>query len=448
MRDLLLTLFVFGSLPFIIRKPFFGVLMFSWLSYMNPHRLTWSYAYDMPFAAAVALATIVGLVVTRERDRIPVNALMIVWFLWIVWLNVTTLFASDPDLAFGQWNRAIKVQIFSLITLVLVRTKQQLNWFVAVIALSVGFFGIKGGIFVIISKGEFLVWGPPDSFFAGNNGLACALLMVLPLFWYLRSIVPKVWMKYALMACILLCAASILSSYSRGAFLGIAAVCGYLIFKSRARILLGVAVLVVGASLLAFMPEKWHERIQSIENYEQDASAMGRINAWRFAYNVAKDHPFVGGGFGVFNRRMFQLYAPVPEQFHDAHSIYFEVLGEQGFVGLLLFLAIGLLALSKGNKIRRMTRKNPEMLWAFDLASMIQVSLVGYAVAGLFLGLAYFDLYYHMVAVLLILERIVHVQVPKRIIAGRADAMSSSSGASRVAGQIAMPASRRLSENA
>src|SRR5210317_1935581 len=120
MRDLRLTLFVFGNLPFIIRKPLFSVLMFSWLSYMNPHRLTWSYAYDMPFAAAVALATIVGLVVTRERDRIPVNALMIVWFLWIVWLNVTTLFASDPDLAFGQWNRAIKVQIFSLITLVLV----------------------------------------------------------------------------------------------------------------------------------------------------------------------------------------------------------------------------------------------------------------------------------------------------------------------------------------
>ena len=95
-----------------------------------------------------------------------------------------------------------------------------------------------------------------------------------------------------------------------------------------------------------------------------------------------------------------------------------------------------------------MTRKNPEMLWAFDLASMIQVSLVGYAVAGLFLGLAYFDLYNHMVAVLLILERIVHVQMPKRIIAGRADAMSSSSGASCVAGQITIPASRRLSENA
>ena len=170
--------------------------------------------------------------------------------------------------------------------------------------------------------------------------------------------------------------------------------------------MLGIAVAVVGFGLISFMPQKWHDRIESIQNYEQDNSAQGRINAWKFAYNVAKDHPIVGGGFAVFNRDMFLRYAPNPEDYHDAHSIYFEVLGEHGFVGIALFLSLGILALAKGNQIRRASRKQPELLWAYDLASMVQVSLVGYAVAGLFLGLAYFDLYYHLIAVLVITERV------------------------------------------
>jgi len=407
LRDLLLILFVFGSLPFIVRKPFFGILMFAWLGYMNPNRFVWGFAATMPFAQVVALATIFGLLITKERERIPFNALMIVWCVWILWLNITTVFAINMDLALPEWERAIKIQLVSLMTIALVRTKRQLNWFVAIVAFSVGFFGIKGGIFVILNGGNYLVWGPPNTFFAGNNGLACALLMVMPMFWYLRSIAPRPWMRHALIAIIVLCAASVLSTYSRGAFLAISACAMYLVFKSRARIVMGIAVLVIGAGLLSFMPEKWFERIDTIQSYEEDGSAMGRINAWHFAYNVAKDHPIVGGGFSVFTPDMFLRYAPNPQHFADAHSIYFEALGEQGFVGLLIFLALGLLSLSKGNQIRRMARKKPEMLWAFDLASMVQVSLVGYAVAGLFLGLAYFDLYYHLIAILVICQRII-----------------------------------------
>jgi probable O-glycosylation ligase (exosortase A-associated) len=413
LRDVLLTLFVFGSLPFIIRRPFYGVLMFAWLSYMNPHRYTWGFAYSMPFAAAVAMATIVGLFLTKERERIPINALMIVWFIWIFWLNLTTVFAVNMDAALWEWNRAVKIQIFSMITILLVCTRKQLNWFVVVVAFSVGFFGIKGGIFVAATQGQYLVWGPPDSWFQGNNGLACALLMVMPLFWYLRTIAPKPWMRHALIICMLLCAASILSSYSRGAFIAIAASGMYLVLKSRARVAMGIAVIVVGVGLLSFMPEKWHDRIDSIQHYEDDLSALGRINAWRFSFNLAKDHPIVGGGFSAFSPNMFLRYAPDPDDFHDAHSIYFEVLGEQGFAGLAIFLALGILSLRKGNQIRRMVKKKPDMLWAYDLASMVQVSLVGYAVAGLFLGLAYFDLYYHLIAILIITERIVLAGEPE-----------------------------------
>jgi probable O-glycosylation ligase (exosortase A-associated) len=155
------------------------------------------------------------------------------------------------------------------------------------------------------------------------------------------------------------------------------------------------------------MPEEWHERLGTIRTYEQDESAMGRINAWWFAWNVAKERPLVGGGFEAFHPETFKQYAPAPLDFHDAHSIYFEMLGEQGFVGLGLFLFLGWLTLRQCGWIVRNTRDRTELQWAHDLAGMVQVAVIGYAVGGAFLGLAYWDLPYHLVALTVMTGEIV-----------------------------------------
>ena len=132
---------------------------------------------------------------------------------------------------------------------------------------------------------------------------------------------------------------------------------------------------------------------------------MGRINAWWMAYYLAKDR-FLGGGFECFQRPSFAMYAPDPGGVHDAHSIYFEVLGEQGFVGLALFLAIGYSAWRSCKWVMQQTKARGDLRWIFDLASMLQVSLVGYFAAGAFLGLAYFDLYYNLLA-LIVLAKVI-----------------------------------------
>jgi probable O-glycosylation ligase (exosortase A-associated) len=195
---------------------------------------------------------------------------------------------------------------------------------------------------------------------------------------------------------------SIFASYSRGAVLAVAAMGFFLLFKSRKKGPIILLALVAVPIMLSFMPEEWFERLHTIKTYEQDASALGRFNAWWFAFNVAVARPLVGGGFEVFNPELFQRYAPVPDDFHDAHSIYFQVLGEHGFVGLILFMLLGWLAFRSAAWIIRHTRELAELTWARDLASMVQVSIIGYAVGGAFLGLAYFDLYYHLVALVLL----------------------------------------------
>jgi probable O-glycosylation ligase (exosortase A-associated) len=161
------------------------------------------------------------------------------------------------------------------------------------------------------------------------------------------------------------------------------------------------------------MPQQWFDRMETIKTYEQDGSAMGRINAWRMAFDMAKDRP-LGGGFDAFNEEMFVRYTGSGENVHDSHSIYFEVLGEHGFFGLALFLLLGFLTWRTASKVVKRTRGDPQNRWLADLASMIQVSLVGYASGGAFLGLAYFDFYYTLVAVVVVCSRLLVPQEQAR----------------------------------
>jgi putative inorganic carbon (HCO3(-)) transporter len=372
---------------------------------MNPHRLTWGFAYDMPFAAIIAGATLLAAPFSKDMKSIPLKPIIFVWLAWVLWMNVTTIYALEPVDAQWEWSRSMKIHLMAFLTMMLLQSEFRIKLFVWTLVVSIGFYGVKGGIFTIMTAGAYRVWGPEYTFFAGTNPLALTLLMVLPLMLYLFLHTNDRRLKAVLIGSMILSTLAVISTYSRGAFVAAVAVAGYLILKSRRKILFVPFVVAVLVGALAFMPEQYFDRISTIQQYEQDQSAMGRINAWKVAYGVAKDRPLVGGGFQMMSSQLFEKYRP-GETAHDVHSIYFEALGEQGFVGITLFLMLMWLALRQGKYLRNRTRHIEELKWAFDLASYLQVSIVAYAVGGAFLGLAYFDLYYHLIA-LLVLTRIV-----------------------------------------
>jgi probable O-glycosylation ligase (exosortase A-associated) len=407
MRSLLLLVFILGAIPFILSRPHIGVLFWSWISYMNPHRFTYGAAYTFPFAYIVALATFAGILFSKEQKRMPWNALTVTWLLLVVWMCFTTLFALVPDDAYENWKLAMKIQIMSIVSLLVINTPRRIDALVWVIVLSIGFFGVKGGVFGILTGGEYKIWGPPDSFVTGNNEVGLALVMTIPLMRYLQLKSAMWWVRLALVGAMGLSALSVLITYSRGAFLAIATMAAFMIMKTRKKTLFVLVALVAVPLMWNFMPEEYSERLGTIRTYEQDRSAMGRINAWSFALNVAMERPLVGGGFGVFDPEIFKIYAPDPMFFQDAHSIYFEMLGEQGFLGLGLFLLVGWMALGRCGRIIRDTEGRMELQWARDLAAMCQVSLIGYAIGGAFLGLAYWDLPYHLIAITVITDVLV-----------------------------------------
>jgi len=401
-RDIFVTFVVFVSLPFILANPYVGIYVWSWMSYMNPHRLSWGFAYEFPFAYIIALTTLTGMLFSREPKTFPWTRETRLLLGLILWMLVTTIFAFHQELAWAQMEKIAKIQLMILLTLMLITTRERLQTLIWVIALSLAFYGVKGGIFTILHGGVEQVRGPLGTFIGGNNEIALALIMTIPLLRYLQLSTQSKWIRLGLTAAMILSAIAVIGSQSRGAMLGAAVMGGFLWLKSRNKFFTGLVIAVSAILILAIMPQQWFERMSTIKTYEQDDSALGRINAWKMAFNLAKDRPLVGGGFDTFQWDTFRIYAPDPENVHAAHSIYFQVLGEHGFVGLALFLALGIATWQAGAWVIKTAKRDPDKRWAADLAAMTQVSIVGFASAGAFLGLANFDLYYHMLCLIII----------------------------------------------
>jgi probable O-glycosylation ligase (exosortase A-associated) len=378
---------------------------------MNPHRLSWGFAFDFPFAQVTAIVTLLGFLFSRDR-RFIWNAVTIIWVLLVAWMSFTTLFALDPVEGAAGWEKMIKVQLFSFLTVALIYTRERILALVWVVAMSLGFFGLKGGLYVIRTGGDNLVWGPPGSFIQGNNELALALIMALPLLWYLYTQYRQQAVRLLLGAIIIMSIAAVLGSHSRGAALAGAAMLGMLWLKSSHKLALGLAGVAVLPVLLLVMPASYFERVQTITTWEEDGSAMGRIRAWRAATDIAMQSP-VGVGFNGIIEPAYRQYAPAVAaeidelgitRFQDAHSIYFKMLGEHGFVGLLLYVTLGFFAYFAASRLAREAEGSADLAWVPPLARMLQVSIIGFAAGGAFLGLAHFDLIYCLVALVLGLQ--------------------------------------------
>ena len=400
MRDIIITLMVFGAIPLVFMRPWTGILLFSWISYMNPHRLTYGFAFDFQFALIAALVTIVAFVIGKDSKTIPITPITGLLFFFILWTSLTTAFALEDENSMEQYTKFVKIQIMTVLTLAMINTKHRLNWLIVMIVLSIGFYGVRGGVFSILTGGNYRVWGPMGSFFEDNNQLALTLIMTLPLMHYLQLISTNRWVRHLISVMMLLTLAAIIGTYSRGALLALFAMGVALWLRSSRKLPVAFAAVICVVGVLSFMPQQWFDRMDTINSYEEDESASGRFDAWIFAINLANDR-FIGGGFKVNTRAdLWPIYSPDSFKPRAPHSIYFEVLGEHGWFGLAVFLTLGLTALLTCAKVQKLSKGREDLKWASDLTKMIQVSLVGYCAAGAFLNLATFDLYYHVLAII------------------------------------------------
>ncbi len=421
MRDFLVLLIFFGSLPVCLTRPYVGILLWAWISYMNPHRLTWGIAYNFPVGEITAFTVLVGFIFSFIKGKISLYVLrereaILLFLLWLM-LTLTTLFAFNQELAWPKWIYISKILLMTFFTIILIDDRNKLRYFCLVISVSIGFYGIKGGIFSILTGGIYRVLGPPDSFIFDNTAIAMALVMILPFFWYLSKEENNRLLKVILINTFMLSSIAAMFTYSRAALLGLSVV-GFLMFlrlRLAPKILAVLALLALSTILIAKIPEQWFDRAKSIANYKEDLSAVTRLTAWKHAWEVAKTRPLTGAGFQaleeenidqLFEELSIQDQRPPEMTSSDVHSIYFEILSENGFLTFIVFITLALSSILGLRKLRKESGKNSSLEWQFNYSHMTEIGIIAYLICGAFLEFATFDLYYHLISIVIILKSI------------------------------------------
>jgi putative inorganic carbon (HCO3(-)) transporter len=224
----------------------------------------------------------------------------------------------------------------------------------------------------------------------------------------------------------------VIASNSRGALIGLLAV-GFAVFlRSRRKLRSMIILTIVGGVGLVFVPERWYGRMSTISSAESDGSFMGRVASWKMNTLVALDRPFIGGGFSSMED--FKVWSEYLRYFSSldfiptglphgplaAHSIYFQVLGDTGFIGLSLFLGLLYVGFRNVRIIERRTKDQPELEWARDIGRYLRFTLIAYAVSGAALSMAYFEFYYLVLTLLSITRRHVEQVAAKPVPVGLA----------------------------
>lgn len=399
MRGLLIALLIAVWLPFAVFKPHVGILVWDWISHMNPHKQAYGFAQTFNFLDYTAILTILGIVIGKDQKRLPMHPIVILFFLYLFWVIVTTLLGYLPSYSINKLTQFFKVILFASMSILVMQSPNRLRAFVWVMALSMAFIGVKGGLFTVFTGGTGRVQGA-GGMMTDNNQLAMAMAMTVPILLYLSRFPPHPKLRLPFLAGGILTMVSILGTQSRGGFAAIAAVTFMMLLKTKRKIAMIALLIPLAIGAYAFMPDSYRNRIKSSENATEDSSFMGRVVMWRFSSNVADDNPIEGGGFDVFYvKRAQELYMPPGHTPRAPHSSYFEVLAEHGYTGLLLFLTILFTGYYSAGTNAKRYRQYEETAWIGEMCAAIQLSIIGYAVGSLTVNIATFDYFYHMLAV-------------------------------------------------
>ena len=395
MRDIVVLIFLTACIIAALKKPWWGALSLAVFSYLNPHAYAWGFVRSLPVYYVLFLVVTVSTIATKDKQPIPKDWRIPAFiFLWVYFIFTTTQ-APLQDIAWTKFWFICKIFIPFYFTWVLINTREKLYYLISTIGASIGVVAVKGGIFAIATAFGHRVYGPPNTQFEDNNLFAVAMLMAIPLLLVWEKELTKKWLKTGILISVPIIYAASLSSWSRGALLTMIALTLILISNSK-RKFMTIPIVIVGIiAVIPAMPEEWFGRMHTLETYEEDLSAMSRIEAWTDGWNYALSHPFTGAGFDGW----------IHVTMRDWHSSYIEMLAEHGFIAFGVWLSMVLGSVISLTSLARKAKRIEGMDWVIHYSSMVRASIICYMVGTAFLGLSYWDLIYHLVFISVLIKQ-------------------------------------------
>ena len=402
MRDIALLVVFIPMLLGGVRQVHAAVMVWIWTALAAPNSFLFGVLQQAPLNKIAAGISVFALVADRTRQRFLVDATFVFHTLFIVQGAVTLAFSlTEIPRSFDLYDKMVKIWLLVCVMRTANRERLQIHSILIMLTLSLGLHGILEGTKYIWTLGSHKVIATVT--LGDNNSFAMAMLMMLPFFIYLYRYSKAGTVRIGFAVSGVLVLLGVMASASRGAVIGLMVLALMILMQNR-RKLLGLFVLAVaGIAVACFAPTQWLDRMDTILRASEDSSFMGRVASWKMHMIVALNRPLTGGGFssledpavyrqfvGEFGLLDFIPSTP-PVGVLAAHSIYFEVLGDTGVIGLFLFLGFLIAWFATLRQIKRTTRGSPSLAWAHDLATAFERSLIVYGISGAALSAAYFE---------------------------------------------------------
>ncbi|MFB9936601.1 putative O-glycosylation ligase, exosortase A system-associated [Photobacterium aphoticum] len=418
MRDILFLGVIACLVLLAFRKPYVAVTLWLWTGLFVPKHWLYGFASGISYNTLFVLITVIVYGIAAYKRPMRLTPLILMMLLFTVHITITTtVTVSDPDYVWSEWVKFSKTLLIILFVSLIIQTRNHFNYLLMAYVFSLGLMGVVEGLKFMATAGGHHIKGPSNNILSDNNHFALALCMVIPLIVYLLGQYKQKFYRLGLITVLILCVLAVLGTQSRGGFIGLTCVGGFFWLKSKRKVmtLLGFGLLTILA--LQFLPEKWFNRMNTIENAEQDGSFMIRVKAWKMYTLMAMERPLVGGGFRAMQfgyvwrsvaddfEKLSFIESPEPgDRGWAAHSIYFQVLGDHGFLGLGLFLGIIVVAYFTLSNIMRKVKDLERLRWQYHLASMLKLSIVAYCISGAALSLPYAEACWSFFAVVIALD--------------------------------------------
>ncbi|HKR24876.1 MAG TPA: DUF5935 domain-containing protein [Allosphingosinicella sp.] len=454
MRDIGLVCFLLALLALAVKRPFLFALAYIYVDTVSPQRLSYYLLNSISVSMYVAALAIGAWLVFDRKDVRPAprQGLILLLLAYVTW---TTLHADLPVEAWTKFEWVWKALVFAIFLPFTLRTRLRVEAALLFLTLSAAAIVIVGGIKTVLSGGGY---GVLNLMVDNNSGLyesstisTIAIALIPLILWFTKfgTIFPPDyepartapgsppseenpdppqfvssqptpggrWRRFMVkIFCFALVFASLLIPIGTEARTGLVCigVLGVLMLRDvKRRFLYMGAAALLGLAAIPFLPASFTSRMETIQGFQGDQSANTRLQVWAWTWSYVQDHP-MGGGFEAYrqNRIMVstvdartagevQIVSTITQadEGRAYHSAYFEMLGEQGFPGLILFLLIHGIGIVRMELIRRRYRRvEGEDAWVAPLATALQHFQLIYLVGALFVGIAYTPFVYLMLA--------------------------------------------------
>lgn len=413
MRDLVMLGFVLAVLPFALRSSYVAYLLWGWSGLIGIINYLYGFMGGVAYAQGFAIIALITLLVNKDKELIAFknNATSSLLLLFALQAIVTMAFAYDGlERNTEAGINILKIILFCILMPLLVTSRFRLHAFIIMMALGLGFHGMLDGLKFLASGGGHISRG--ISKFGDNNHTAVALATIIPILLYASKYSVNKWVKFGFAGVMVLTVLAIIATRSRGGFATLLVVAIVMMWHTKRKVA-GVALLSICTAIaLYFAPAEWTERMDTIQTANLDDSFMTRVAAWKKSTAIAVAHPLEGGGF-------YAVQAPVlGDKYQDAqgllgfistpnpynyaaHSIYFQVMGDTGFIGFFIYIALFANAFRLRRNIHKFNKINGNKYqWAVDLSSTINYSMIAFLVGGSLVSVAYFDIPFILITIL------------------------------------------------